>query len=670
MTTSPAASICKFQPLSAVIGLLLAPAALAGFPQGNLVVNGSGTAPTTTGWSVLANGGNGWGHSAIGGFDATPGFFLTSYVQCRRSQTIDLLAAGATAEELDTAPAIKVSEAISSYLQGSPDKFYIKVELRGASNNVIATWNSGTQSVPLTAPSTWTVFNYEFKNYGAGVRSIYFEDGGADGGNWAGQYGSYHDAATVEFVPDADQDGMPDQWEIANGTNPAVNDAAGDFDLDTLTNLEEMVLGTRADLKDTDNDGFNDAVEDKIGSWGGVAFTGTNPLNPDTDGDGLPDGTENPELAFVNASQPGTDPNKPDTDLDGMPDLAEIVNGSNPTDPGSIPVFTYGDVVKENFDGATVNSTFAFTQSGGTFVPAVTASGVSPQGNALRLTQAGTGSSNTSVAWGAVTANAGSVRLSFDFRLSADSGGESADGFGIGFFKTSSYGTSGGLNPGYNPAVEVNWENPNTGPGFPNAVMFGFDIYGGTADGNTVRLTGPTALTPLLATAVPPFQLNAGVFHRVTITAVTNGPASTVFSLQLINDVNGAATAHNLINNIVVPGFDITADAFRLIAGARTGGSTVTTDLDNFSLQSTAVAAPPPVILSAVMNRTTNPPAFAITWSSVAGASYLVESSQTLLAPWVPVQAAIPATGSSTSLAIPLPAGSPPKNFFRVKLAP
>lgn len=122
---------------------------------------------------------------------------------------------------------------------------------------------------------------------------------------------------------------------------------------------------------------------------------------------------------------------------------------------------------------------------------------------------------------------------------------------------------------------EIDWENPNVGPGFPNAVVFGFDIYGGTTEGNTVRLTGPEASTPLLATAVPGFQLNAGVFHRVIITAVSNGPASTVFSLQIINDVNGAATALNLINNVVVPGFDITTDTFRLIAGGRTGGSTV-----------------------------------------------------------------------------------------------
>ena len=448
MRLSPASLCLQIPAVSAVIGLLLAPAALAAIPQGNLIVNGSGASPTTTGWTVIANGGSGWGHSASGGYDATPGFFITSYVQCRRSQTIDLLAAGATEAELDSAPIIKVSEAISCYLQGAADKYYIKVELRDASNAVIATWNSGTQAAPLTAPTSWTVISGEFKNYGPGVRYIYFEDGGIDGGYWDGPWGTYHDAATVEFVPDGDGDGMPDQWELANGTNPAVNDAAADLDLDTLTNMQEMTLGTRADLKDTDADGYDDPYEDKIGTWLDAQHTGTNPLNPDTDGDGILDGKENPDLPFVDASQPGTDPNKSDTDQDGMPDLAEIVNGSDPRDPGSAPTFTYGGVMMEDFDGNSLNSTYAFTQSAGAFAPAVTASGVSPQGNAARLTLTGTGSSNTSIAWDAIPANAKSVRLIFDFRLSADVSGENADGFGIGLFKTGRVWHDGGPESG------------------------------------------------------------------------------------------------------------------------------------------------------------------------------------------------------------------------------
>jgi hypothetical protein len=60
---------------------------------------------------------------------------------------------------------------------------------------------------------------------------------------------------------DWDADGLPDDWEIVHGLNPAVNDAYLDSDFDGLTNLEEYEMGT-------------------------------DPLNPDTDGDGILDGDE------------------------------------------------------------------------------------------------------------------------------------------------------------------------------------------------------------------------------------------------------------------------------------------------------------------------------------------------------------------------------------------
>jgi hypothetical protein len=60
---------------------------------------------------------------------------------------------------------------------------------------------------------------------------------------------------------DWDGDGLPDDWEMAYGLNPGLNDSGIDLDGDGLTNLDEYEL-------DTD------------------------PLNPDTDGDGILDGQE------------------------------------------------------------------------------------------------------------------------------------------------------------------------------------------------------------------------------------------------------------------------------------------------------------------------------------------------------------------------------------------
>lgn len=110
----------------------------------------------------------------------------------------------------------------------------------------------------------------------------------------------FKEAAAVPSV-DADNDGMLDAWEQAQGldpTNPL--DADQDPDGDGLTNLQES-LGM------------------------------TDPFNVDTDGDGMPDGFEN------NA---GLDPTLADgaldADGDGYTNYQEYLAGTDPTDATSV----------------------------------------------------------------------------------------------------------------------------------------------------------------------------------------------------------------------------------------------------------------------------------------------------------------------------------------------
>lgn len=146
--------------------------------------------------------------------------------------------------------------------------------------------------------------------------------------------------ANVEATPsqptaDSDGDGMPDDYESANGLNPAVNDADDDLDGDTLSNLAEY-LGpdgtpntgdeTLPNQSDTDGDSLSDGFE---------RANGTNPLLADSDSDGLTDAVESGTGQFVDASNTGTDPLDADSDGDGVSDGVEVSDGTNPNDAAS-----------------------------------------------------------------------------------------------------------------------------------------------------------------------------------------------------------------------------------------------------------------------------------------------------------------------------------------------
>jgi hypothetical protein len=116
---------------------------------------------------------------------------------------------------------------------------------------------------------------------------------------------------------DSDQDGVPDDVEIAMGLDPHNPDTNGngvldgdeDFDGDGLSNKWEILFGYNPRVKDTDSNGINDDQED-------------------LDNDGL---------SNIQEQLRHTDPRNPDTDGDGWPDEAEVTAGSDPLDPGSRP---------------------------------------------------------------------------------------------------------------------------------------------------------------------------------------------------------------------------------------------------------------------------------------------------------------------------------------------
>ncbi|TRX58907.1 Rib/alpha-like domain-containing protein [Corynebacterium hiratae] len=134
--------------------------------------------------------------------------------------------------------------------------------------------------------------------------------------------------------PDTDGDGVNDGDEVKDGTDPKNKDTDGDG----LTDKEEKDLGTDPTKPDTDGDGLTDKEEVDGSKNDDFNNEPTDPTNPDSDGDGLTDGTE---------TEIGTDPNNPDTDGDGHKDGDEVKDNKDPKDPDSFP----GDDTDTDGDG-------------------------------------------------------------------------------------------------------------------------------------------------------------------------------------------------------------------------------------------------------------------------------------------------------------------------------
>jgi hypothetical protein len=212
--------------LNNTVGLLMDAAYLS--INNNLLYADSKTGDLA-GWTIEENGGDGW--------ISQPSGFQTSFGNCSKSQTIDLLELGYTAEQLDAQPSISLWEFFVGFNEtgsalGIEDLSYLRAELRDANGNVLDSYDSGSQ----ICNEVWQIHQKSFSDYDKGLRYIYVQHGGQDVEFWAEHYGSVRDATTltidlstistgvediaannkINVYPNLVEQGMPISIEIEN----------------------------------------------------------------------------------------------------------------------------------------------------------------------------------------------------------------------------------------------------------------------------------------------------------------------------------------------------------------------------------------------------------------------------------------------------------------------
>ena len=416
-----------------------------------------------------------------------------------------------------------------------------------------------------------------------------------------------------EGESDADEDGLPDIWEIKyglsnddDGSIDIKNGPNGDPDNDGLNNLGELQSETDPTSADTDSDGLSDKVEDGGGTFVNASKTGTSPINPDSDNDGLLDGVENPLLDFVDADQTGTSPHIADTDGDGVNDGIEVSVGRNPTEAESTGT---RDGIVANFDDAGEKYTEEALR--GAPVGSLVAANAESDGAYYQLLQT-IGNLGNFISFESEEDYTGWQNFSFTMDFLASE--VSADGWGINFLSTADNGDSG---------VVQNIGNEENAI-VDNSFGVGFKTFQSTEASITwdgIDVSGRL-----------PFSLPTDSWASLSIDVDRDSETNiALVDVTMYTDRNRQGVAENIYTDFEIKEMDL--QDFRVQVMGRTGGASMNLGIDNLVLLVDGGSSAKPLEIIAVSTEVEaggQTQAVTITWNSKEGRTYSILASDDL----------------------------------------
>lgn len=160
-------------------------------------------------WTIEDEGGDCWKIETLPGdngvefpSDGVQKYFATSYENCSKSQTIDLLAEGFWEELMDNSQPKIVVEDWYAARTDAGCLYELWVQLLGENHEALAEFKTdGPITIEQFSDGSWNKISHTFSGYGPGVRFVRFQHGGQDSLYWKGWFGVRVTNSSVTIEP-------------------------------------------------------------------------------------------------------------------------------------------------------------------------------------------------------------------------------------------------------------------------------------------------------------------------------------------------------------------------------------------------------------------------------------------------------------------------------------